>query len=141
VVLIVQLYYTNFLFMATMRYVGFVSLIMLLLSSCATTMRTDLYFGLGIPGGGKVSKEQWQWFSDSIVSPRFPEGYTEGDVAGKWRDTESHITITEHTKVLTFIGKKSKTRQMNLDSLIHIYKRQYQQQAVLRTDAKLRIQF
>lgn len=119
-------------------YAGF---LLLLLSSCATTMRTDLYFGLSIPGGGQVSKEQWKRFSDSIVSPRFPGGYTEGDVAGKWRDTESHITITEDTKVLTFIGKKSKTRQTNLDSLIHIYKRQYQQQAVLRTDARLRMQF
>jgi hypothetical protein len=137
----VRLHYTNFLFMTTIRFVVFVSTLLLMLSSCATTMRTDLYFGLSIPGGGKVSQEQWQRFSDSIVSPRFPEGYTEGDVAGKWRDTESHITITEHTKVLTFIGKKSKTRQMNLDSLIHIYKRQYQQQAVLRTDAKLRMQF
>jgi hypothetical protein len=102
-------------------------------------MRTDLYFGMSIPGGGNVSPEQWQRFSDSIVSPLFPEGYTEGNVAGKWRDTESHLTITEQTKVLTFIGKKSKIRQKNLDTLIHIYKLKYQQQAVLRTDAKVRI--
>ena len=125
--------------MATIRYACFISALLLLLTSCATTMRTDVYLGLSIPGGGQVSQEQWQRFSDSIVSPRFPEGYTEGNVSGKWRDTESQLTITEHTKMLTFIGKKSKTRQVNLDSLIHIYKRQFQQQAVLRTDARVRL--
>ena len=125
--------------MTTIRYAAFIGSLVLLLTSCATTTRTDLYFGLSIPGGGQVSPEQWQRFSDSIVSPRFPGGYTEGNVSGKWRDTESHLTITERTKVLTFIGKKSKTRQMNLDSLIQIYKREYQQQAVLRTDARVRL--
>jgi hypothetical protein len=127
--------------MATTKYVGSIISLLLLFSSCATTMRTDLYFGLSMPGGGQVTPEQWQRFSDSIVSPRFPEGYTEVNVAGKWRDTESHLTITENTKMLTFIGKKSKSRQVNLDSLIHIYKRQYQQQAILRTDAKVRLRF
>ena len=123
--------------MTKTKFAFYISL--LLLTSCATTLRTDLYFGLSIPGGGNVSASQWQQFSDSIVSPKFPEGYTEGNVSGKWRDTETHVTITEHTKVLTFIGKKTKMRQSNLDSLIQFYKRQYQQQAVLRTDARVRL--
>lgn len=127
--------------MTTIRSASFITSLVLLLSACATTMRTDLYFGMSIPGGGKVSQEQWQRFNDSIVSPRFPEGYTEGNVTGKWLDTESHQTITEDTKVLTFIGRRSKTRQTNLDTIIQIYRRQYQQQAILRTDVKVRTRF
>jgi hypothetical protein len=104
-------------------------------------MRTDLYFGLSIPGGGKVSQEQWRQFNDSIVSPRFPEGYSEADVNGRWQDTENRQTITEQTKVLTFIGKKSKARQRSFDTLIQTYRQQYHQQAILRTDVRVRARF
>lgn len=127
--------------MTTVKYIGFIAILAMLLNACATTMRTDLYLGLSIPGGREVSPEQWQRFCDSIISPRFPGGYTEGNVAGRWKDTESNQTITEHTKVLTFIGRKSKLREANLDKLIQVYRQQFQQQAVLRTDARVRVRF
>jgi hypothetical protein len=107
-----------------------------LFCSCATTQRTDLYFGLSIPGGGQVSAGEWQWFSDSVVALQFPEGYTERDATGKWRDTQLHTTITEPTKVLTFIGQKSKVWQARLDTLVQVYIQRYRQQAVLRIDMK-----
>ncbi|WP_246228498.1 DUF3574 domain-containing protein [Paraflavitalea devenefica] len=125
--------------MTTIKPVTIIAVLLLLLSACATTRRTDLYFGLNIPGGGQVSKEQWQWFSDSVVALRFPEGYTERDATGKWRDTQLHTTITEQTKVLTFIGKKSRQRQAHLDTLMQVYMQRYQQQAVLRMDVKGRM--
>lgn len=115
--------------------------VILLLNACATTQRTDLYFGRSIPGGGMVSEAQWKSFSDSIVSPRFPEGYTVSDATGKWMDTDIHSTITEPTMVLTFIGKKSKTRQAHLDTIIQVYRRQFQQQAILRLDTKAQVKF
>ncbi len=109
---------------------------MWLFCSCATTQRTDLYFGLSIPGGGQVTTGEWQWFSDSVVALQFPEGYTERDATGKWRDTQLHTTITEPTKVLTFIGPRSKVRQARLDTLVQVYMQRYRQQAVLRVDMK-----
>lgn len=115
--------------------------IVLFLTACSTTRRTDLFFGMNIPGGGQVTNEQWEKFNDSIVSPRFPEGYTEWDAAGKWMDTETKQTITENTKVLTFIGKKSRIRESLLDSVTQYYILQYKQQAVLRVDSKSRIKF
>lgn len=107
-----------------------------LFSSCATTQRTDLYFGLSIPDGGQVSAGEWQWFSDSVVALQFPEGYTERDATGKWRDTQLHTTITEPTKILTFIGANSKARRARLDTVVQVYMQRYRQQAVLRIDTK-----
>lgn len=110
-------------------------------SACATTQRTDLFFGMNIPGGGQVSGEEWKRFTDSVVSPRFGEGYTEWDAAGKWLDTETKQTISENTKVLTFIGKKTRGREALIDSVTRFYIHRFHQQAVLRLDAKVRSSF
>jgi hypothetical protein len=96
---------------------------------------------MSIPGGGEVSEQQWQQFNDSVVSPAFPEGYTELDAAGKWLDTETRKTISEKTKVLSFVGKKNNTREQKLDSVMQFYIKRFQQQAVLRVDTKARVKF
>jgi hypothetical protein len=111
------------------------------LSACATTQRTDLFFGMNIPGGGQVSDEQWKKFTDSVVSPRFREGYTEWDAAGKWQDTQTKQTISENTKVLTILGKANKQREALLDTVVQSYIRRFNQQAVLRVDTKAKTKF
>jgi hypothetical protein len=131
----------NHFFSTPFKTIYAMALIALLFSACATTRRTDLFFGMNIPGGGQVSTEAWQQFTDSIISPRFPEGYTESDAWGKWRDTATLQTIAEHTKVLTFIGKKSRSRNAILDTVIQAYIQQYKQQAVLRVDTRYKAQF
>jgi hypothetical protein len=121
------------------------------LASCASYQRSDLYFGRDIPGGappggappggGTVSEQQWKNFSDSVISHYFPEGYTEWDANGRWKDTDTKQTITEPTKVVTFFGKKTKERSVALDSIAQRYLRRFRQQSVLRTDIKSKVKF
>ncbi|MDR6943266.1 DUF3574 domain-containing protein [Mucilaginibacter pocheonensis] len=111
------------------------------LASCATFQRSDLYFGRNIPNGGQVTEQQWKAFSDSVISRYFPEGYTEWDAAGRWKDTQTKVTITEPTKVATFFSKASKQRDAALDSIAQLYIRRFHQQSVLRTDAKSNVRF
>lgn len=112
------------------------------LASCASYQRTDLYFGRDIPGdGGIVSEQQWKNFSDSVISNYFPEGYTEWDANGRWKDTDTRQTITEPTKVVTFFGKKTKERSAALDSIAQRYLRRFRQQSVLRSDMKSKVKF
>lgn len=112
------------------------------LASCASYQRTDLYFGRDIPGdGGTVSEQQWKNFSDSVISNYFPEGYTEWDANGRWKDTDTRQTITEPTKVVTFFGKKTKERSAALDSIAQRYLRRFRQQSVLRSDMKSKVKF
>ncbi|MBO9595170.1 MAG: DUF3574 domain-containing protein [Niabella sp.] len=108
------------------------------MAGCATMQHTDLYFGRNIPGGGRVTAQQWRAFSDSIITPAFPEGYTESDVQGKWMDTESRETITEDTKRITVIGKRSAKRNSQLNHITQTYIHRFNQQAVLRVDTKIR---
>lgn len=110
-----------------------------MLSSCATVQRTDVFFGMNIPGGGEVTTEQWKNFSDSVVTPRFPDGYTEFQVVGRWMDTDTRHTISENSRVLTFIGRKNKVREMALDTIVQHYIHRFKQQAVLRTDSRVRV--
>lgn len=116
------------------------------LGSCASYQRSDLYFGRNIPGGdpsggGTVSEQQWKNFSDSVISAYFPEGYTEWDANGRWKDTDTKQTITEPTKVVTFFGRKTKARSAALDSIAQRYLRRFHQQSVLRTDIKSKVKF
>ncbi|MCF0069482.1 DUF3574 domain-containing protein [Dyadobacter sp. CY261] len=118
-----------------------IAVVCLGLASCASYQRSDLYFGRDIPGGGTVSEQQWKNFSDSVISSYFPEGYTEWDANGRWKDTETRQTITEPTKVVTFFGKKTKERSAALDSIAQRYLRRFRQQSVLRTDIKSKVNF
>ncbi|WP_419698292.1 DUF3574 domain-containing protein [Mucilaginibacter sp. NFX135] len=111
------------------------------LASCATYQRSDLFFGRDIPDGGQVSEQQWKAFSDSVISHFFPEGYTEWNADGRWKDTKTKVTITEPTKVATFFGKPSKQRNAALDSIAQLYIRRFRQQSVLRSDSKTNVQF
>lgn len=111
------------------------------LASCASYQRSDLYFGRDIPGGGAVSEQQWKNFSDSVISTYFPEGYTEWDANGRWKDTETKQTITEPTKVVTFFGRKTRERSAAIDNVAQSYLRRFRQQSVLRTDSRSRVKF
>lgn len=111
------------------------------LTSCASYQRTDLYFGRDIPGGGQVSEAQWKGFSDSVISTYFPEGYTEANADGRWKDTDTKVTITEPTKVVTFYGKSGKQRNAALDSISRQYLHRFKQQSVLRSDQKCKVIF
>ncbi|MBK1896034.1 DUF3574 domain-containing protein [Chryseobacterium paridis] len=111
------------------------------LISCSTMQRTDLYFGTNIPTGGNVTPQQWKAFTDDVITHYFPEGYTESDAVGKWMDTQTKLTISENTKVVTFLGKPTKERNAMLDSITQRYIRKFHQQSVLRVDSKPKVKF
>lgn len=108
------------------------------MAGCATMQQTDLYFGRNIPGGGQVTTQQWSTFSDSILTPSFPGGYTETDAKGKWVDAGIGKTIAEDTKRITVIGKRSAKRNSQLNQITQAYIHRFHQQAVLRVDTKIR---
>ncbi|BAV06112.1 DUF3574 domain-containing protein [Filimonas lacunae] len=103
--------------------------------------RTDLFLGRDIPGGGHVSDKDWKNFADSVITPRFPDGYTEWAAQGKWMDTQTHQTIAEDTKVVTFIGKRGKAHRAVVDTVVRAYMQRFQQQAVLQLCSKPGVQF
>jgi hypothetical protein len=111
---------------------------LIIFASCAGIRRTELYFGTDIPGGGRVTDADWNMFCDTVISCYFPGGYTVAAVSGKWYDTEAKHTISEPSKLVLLTGKSSRARSAAIDTVVQRYIRYYHQQAVLRTDTKIK---
>jgi hypothetical protein len=98
-------------------------------------LRTELYFGTDKAGGGKVAAEDWDKFLESEVTPRFPDGFTVLEGYGQFRDASGKI-VREASKVLVFFYPKKERGAFNrkIEELRALYKKQFDQQSVLRFD-------
>ena len=98
-------------------------------------LRTELYFGTDKPGGGKVSAEEWDKFLESEVTPRFPEGFTVLEGYGQFKDSSGKI-VREASIVLVLFYPKKQREAVNLkvEELRENYKKQFNQESVLRVD-------
>lgn len=106
-------------------------------NSSKTILQTDLYFGLSIPDGGRVTDSAWNRFVQEHVIPVFSNGFTELQADGKWMDTVTHKMITEPSRIIVVINAKNNKFSLQIDSLVNKYKSIFRQQAVLRVDKKV----
>ena len=97
--------------------------------------RTELYFGTGKPGGGKVSAEEWDKFLEAEVTPRFPDGFTVLEGYGQFKDAAGKI-VREASIILVLFYPKKQREAVNLkiEVLRTNYKKQFDQESVLRLD-------
>ena len=63
-----------------------------------------LYFGQDIPGGGQVDAAAWAGFAGRVLTPAFPDGFTEYDASGQWRDARTGRLVREQTRVVQVFG-------------------------------------
>jgi uncharacterized protein DUF3574 len=99
--------------------------------------RTELYFGTAKPDG-VVTDPEFFAFLDAEITPRFPDGLTllQGD--GQFRDEDGKI-IKEHSFVLILLYDVETFRDASrkINAIRRLYKRQFQQESVLRVDDPL----
>jgi len=97
--------------------------------------RTELYFGMNKPDGGKVSDEDWDKFLETEITPRFPEGFTVLEGYGQYKDNSGKI-VREASKVLVLFYPKKMREVVNpkIEELRANYKKQFNQESVLRLD-------
>jgi hypothetical protein len=98
-------------------------------------LRTELYFGTDIPGGGKVSAEDWDKFLEVEVTPRFPDGFTVLESYGQYKDSSSKI-VREASRVLVLLYSKKQRGAVNtkIEEIRAAYIKQFNQESVLRLD-------
>lgn len=101
----------------------------------ATLTRTTLYFGMNRPAG-TVSENEWRAFLRTVVTPRFPQGFTVWNAYGQWRDRRGRIE-REPSRVLVITRADTSEANTKLSEIIDIYKRRFQQEAVLREVAPI----
>ena len=98
-------------------------------------VRTDLFFGSAKPGGRMVTDSEWAAFLDNVITPRFPDGLTVVQAAGRFRDLSGRI-VEENTRVLILLypSGRSKHCTERIEEIRNAYKSAFNQQSVLRLD-------
>lgn len=106
-------------------------------------LKSELYFGMSIPSGGKVRNKQWKHFFNEHISPNFPEGSTIVKAKGKWMDRKTGLAVSENSRVLIiFYPQNQKTEKgEKLKEISSQYIALFKQQAVIRTDQLVKLQF
>jgi hypothetical protein len=107
-----------------------------------TMVRTELFFGTDKPGPD-VTNWQFQQFVDKTVTPRFPDGLTVLDGNGQWKDSDSGKVIKERSKVIVILYSldEETADSKKIEEIRDKYKKQYQQESVLRTDTTEQVSF
>ncbi len=103
--------------------------------------KVELYFGLNIPGGGRVEPAAWQAFLDREVTPRFPAGLTVDEVSGQWRDATTGETIREPSRVLTILYPPTPAAEQQIEAIRAAYQSEFHQDSVMRLDEAACVSF
>ena len=94
-------------------------------------VRDVVYFGRNRPDGGTVSDAEWKAYLDSVVTPRFPAGFTVVEAEGHWRG-ERGVIERERTMVVTLLHPGDQASREAVRALTQEYIHRFHQEAVLR---------
>jgi len=98
-------------------------------------IRTELFFGRNIAGGGEVSKQDFNKFLEEFITPRFPDGLTVLNGRGQFLNSSGDVE-RERTILLILLYPVSarKEKHTKIEEIRDEYKSRFQQQSVLRVD-------
>lgn len=94
----------------------------------------QLFFGGAIPGGGRVSKQQWDQFLDSTITPLFPAGLTVYSTTSQWQDRTTNEVVRERTRVVQVLATPGAETDAAVQAIRDAYKTQFHQQSVMLSD-------
>jgi hypothetical protein len=102
-----------------------------------TFARTELFFGTARPDG-VVSKEEFRMFVDHEVTPRFPDGLTVIEAAGQFTGADG-VLVKEDSFVLVLLYpiETANESHRRIERIRRLYRKQFQQESVLRVDDPL----
>ena len=98
-------------------------------------IRTELFFGRNITGGGEVSRKDFDKFLSEFITPRFPDGLTVVNARGQFLNSNGEIE-RERSIVLILLYPVTARREKNarIEEIREEYKHRFRQQSVLRVD-------
>lgn len=101
-------------------------------------LRTELYFGLRMPGG-TVSEEDWNRFVEKEITPRFP-GLTVINAYGQWRGASGN-TESEPSRLVIIFHTDDSLSNSRLEEIRSRYCAEFRQESVLRADEPAVVSF
>ena len=103
-------------------------------------VKTELYFGLSRPGGGEISREEFERFLAEVVTPRFPDGLSVLEARGQWREASGNIAH-ESARVLVLTHPANGEASAKIEQIRSEYKSRFGQEAVMRVDDEVKVGF
>ncbi len=91
----------------------------------------QLFMGRSGPDGEIVDDESWETFLAVSVTPRFPDGLTVLDGKGQWRGSDGQVK-KERSKLLIILAPPGEHIDRLIDEISDEYKRQFNQESVLK---------
>ena len=108
----------------------------------ASSVQTQLYFGLRTTDGTGVSEQEWAQFIFDVVTPRFPEGLTVLNAYGQGRSTPktgAPIMFSETTKLLILIHPNTADEAAKIEAIKAEYNKRFNQDSVFHVDFPARL--
>jgi hypothetical protein len=102
--------------------------------------RTELFFGMAKPNRSQVTQIEFQKFIDRVVTPLFPEGLTLMAAKGQYRNSQGEV-VAENAQLLTVLYAMNAESGEKIDQIRTAYKREFQQESVLRADSRSCVSF
>jgi len=92
-------------------------------------VRATLYFGRDRTGQAPVSGREWQIFAKNDLTRAFPDGFTETDGIGQWRDPATGRIVREASKIVDVVVDESGLPE-KIALITGDYRREFQQESV-----------
>ena len=90
----------------------------------------EVFFGRTVRGRQPVTEDEWARFTQEVIQPRFPAGFTVLDGAGRWMDPDTRQIGTEKTKILLVSAEKNAETIRRLRQIAELYKLRFHQKSV-----------
>ncbi len=98
--------------------------------------RTELFFGGNRPDGSPVTPADFENFLDKEVTPAFPDGLTWLPAHGQWMGGKEN----SYELILLYPFSNRKANK-DIEEIRTDYKKQFQQESVLRADSVEKVSF
>ena len=86
-----------------------------------------MYFGRDVRGGGFVDDAAWAGFAARVLTPAFPDGFTEYTSVGQWRNPADGMIVREKSFVVEIVGAVVPAK---VNAVVQAYRRDFRQVAV-----------
>jgi hypothetical protein len=97
---------------------------------CRDAELAQLYFGRTMTGGGEIDEAAWDAFVAAELAPRFPDGFTVVDAAGRWRDPATGAVVQERTKLVQIAAPASAETASRIEAVRAAYRTRFAQRSV-----------
>jgi hypothetical protein len=101
-------------------------------------VETQMFFGLTLRGGTRISDSDWRAFVDQTITPRFPDGFTIVYGDGQYRGDDGAIH-KEPSAILILLHPPGNDSKLN--EIATAYDTRFHQESVLRSDLPARTAF